>query len=453
MKKREKIELLIESMGFGGKSYGYHEGRKIELKGGIKGQKVNAMIKKIRKNKVEAKILDVIEQTELAKADVCDHFGICGGCMYLPIEYKDQIAIKQEGLLDLLANGEIDVETFNFEGVEGSDKYYEYRNKMEYTFGNEEKGGPTTLGMHKKGRSFDIVTVDKCMIIDEDYRTILKATLEFFKERQIPHYNKITHQGFMRFLVVRKGHKTGEIMVNLVTTSQIEMDLTEYKDMLLSLDTQAEIVSILNTIDDDIADAVKCEELRLIHGRDHIYEELLGLRFKISPFSFFQTNTLGAEKLYTMVREYVGSNENKTIFDLYCGTGTIGQMLSDGAKEVIGIELVEEAVVAANENAKLNKIDNAHFIAGDVAVKVKELKVKPDIIVVDPPRAGIHKNAIRDIIDFDSKEIVYVSCNPKTLVDDLKIFQEAGYSIEKMRGMDMFAHTPHCETIVKLIKK
>ena len=192
--------------------------------------------------------------------------------------------------------------------------------------------------------------------------------------------------------------------------------------------------------------------MRILYGVDYLHEEILGLKFKISPFSFFQTNTKGAEQLYTIARDFIGDHSNKVVFDLYSGTGSIGQLMAEKAKKVYGIEIIEEAVVAANENAKLNGLDNCEFIAGDVKDTVKSLDVKPDLIIVDPPRPGIHKQAIKDICDFGAKEIVYISCNPKTLVDDLKDFIGYGYMPEKVKCMDMFPNTPHCESVVKLYK-
>ena len=246
--------------------------------------------------------------------------------------------------------------------------------------------------------------------------------------------------------------KTNGYLVYKITSNNC-YNMNEYKDMLLNLDTEAELVSILHTINDGLADAVNCDELRVLHGRDYIHEEVLGLRFRVSPFSFFQTNTKGAEELYTIAREFVGDHNDKVVFDLYSGTGTIGQVMAKAAKKVYGIEIIEEAVVAANQNAKLNGLTNCEFVAGDVAKTVKNLKDKPDLIIVDPPRPGVHKDAVRDISNFGAKEIVYISCNPKTLVLDLVEFKKYGYELEKVKCMDMFPNTPHVETIVKLIKK
>ena len=323
---------------------------------------------------------------------------------------------------------------------------------MEYTFGDEEKGGELTLGMHMKGKSFGIVNVDKCVLVDEDFRTVLKTTVDYFRKTGLPYYRVMKREGYLRHLVIRKATNTGELMVNLVTTTQVDFDLTEYTELLKSQNYKGELVSVLHTENNSLSDAVIPEKVNVLFGRDYIVEALLGLKFKISPFSFFQTNSKGAESLYSLVRDFMGDGENKVVFDLYCGTGTIGQIAAPNAKKVVGLELIEEAVEAARENAKLNGLNNCTFIAGDVAKVVKNLEAKPDLIVVDPPRPGVHKDAIRDISGFGANEIVYISCNPRTLVLDLKGFEAYGYKVEKVKLMDMFPNTPHCETVVKLKK-
>ena len=448
MKRKDIIEFEIGSMEFGGESSTLIGKRKVKMKGGITGQKVKAIVKKARSEKAEVKLLEVMENSPIETEEVCAHFGQCGGCSILSVPYEKQLEIKAEQVLKLFE--EQDISGFEFLGIEGSPDERVYRNKMEYTFGDEVKGGPLTLGMHKKGRHLDIITVDDCRLVDEDFIKVLTSTVEYFEQKNLPYYRINSHQGFLRNLVVRKGVNTNQLMVNIVTTTQEDFDMTEYKDMILNLGTKAEVVSILHTINDGLADAVNCDELRVLHGRDYIEEVVLGLRFKISPFSFFQTNTKGAEKLYTIAREFVGDHEGKVLFDLYSGTGTIGQVMASAAKQVYGIELIEEAVVAANQNAKLNGLDNCEFIAGDVAKVVKNLEAKPDLIVVDPPRPGVHKDAIRDISGFGANEIVYISCNPKTLVLDLKGFEAYGYKVEKVKLMDMFPNTPHVETVCLL---
>lgn len=451
MKRRDIIEFEIDKMEFGGTSVSRLGNRDIYMKGGITGQKVKASVKKTKSGKAEVKMMELLESSPLETETPCKHFNVCGGCSMLSVPYEKQLEIKERQVMDLFL--EKDIFGFNFQGIEQSPQTKEYRNKMEYTFGDEMKDGPLTLGLHKKGKHIDILTVDGCFLVDNDFINVLTSTVEYFNEKNTPYYRNMSHKGYLRNLVVRKGINTNEMMVNIVTSSQEDFDMTEYKDMLLNLDLKADLVSILHTINDGLADAVNCDELIVLHGRDYIQEELLGLKFKISPFSFFQTNTKGAEELYKIAREFVGEHNDKVVFDLYSGTGTIGQVMAEKAKKVYGIEIIEEAVEAANKNAKLNNLTNCEFIAGDVAKTVNKLKAKPDIIIVDPPRPGVHKDAIRDISKFDSKEIVYISCNPKTLVLDLVEFKKYGYEVEKVKCMDMFPNTPHVETIVKLYKK
>lgn len=451
MKKKDIIEFEVDKMEFGGTSVSRYGNRDIHMKGGITGQKVKAAVKRTRSGKSDVKMLELLENSPIETEETCKHFGECGGCSILSVPYEKQLEIKEKQVMDLFLNQ--DLFGFKFEGIKGSPLERLYRNKMEYTFGDEMKDGPLTLGLHKKGRHIDIMTVDGCLLVDNDFIQVLKSTVEYFNKKELPYYRTVNHKGYLRNLVVRKGINTKELMVNIVTSSQVDFDMSEYKDLLLSLNLDSDLVSILHTINDGLADAVQCDELRVLHGRDYIQEEVLGLKFKISPFSFFQTNTKGAEDLYTMARDFIGDHNDKVVFDLYSGTGTIGQVMAGTAKKVYGIEIIEEAVVAANENAKLNGLTNCEFVAGDVAKTVKNFKVKPDLIIVDPPRPGVHKDAIRDISGFGAKEIIYISCNPKTLVLDLVEFKNYGYEIEKVKCMDMFPNTPHVETVVKLYKK
>lgn len=446
MKKRDIIEFEIGKMEFGGVSISQYGDRRIKMKGGIKGQKVKAAVKRTGRGKADVKMVELLERSPIETAEVCPHFEGCGGCTMLSVDYAKQLEIKEEQVLELFEDAGI--RGFEFLGVQGSPDNVGYRNKMEYTFGDEVKGGPLTLGLHKKGRHIDIQTVDGCMLVDSDFNTILKESLAFFQNAELPYYRVVNHEGYLRNLVVRKGIHTDEIMVNIVTSSQCEFDMSKFADMINGLELKGNVVSILHTINDGLADAVQCDEMRILYGVDYLHEEILGLKFKISPFSFFQTNTKGAEQLYTIARDFIGDHSNKVVFDLYSGTGSIGQLMAEKAKKVYGIEIIEEAVVAANENAKLNGLDNCEFIAGDVKDTVKSLDVKPDLIIVDPPRPGIHKQAIKDICDFGAKEIVYISCNPKTLVDDLKDFIGYGYMPEKVKCMDMFPSTPHVECVV-----
>ena len=448
MKKGMVFEGLVENLQYGGKSKVLVEGEEVEVKNVLPGQKVRLRVTKNRRNKKQGKVLDVIERSPLETENTCKHFGRCGGCFIQSIAYDEQLKIKDRQIRSLFEQENITVEEFL--SIKGSPKVFEYRNKMEFTFGDEEKNGPVTLGMHKKGLHHDIVTIDDCRIMDQDFRKILMVVLEYTKKHNLRQYNSMRHEGFMRHLVVRKGHYTQEIMVHLITTTQDKHEFDALGEILQNADIEGKIIGFLHSHNDQLADVVQSDEMRIIFGKKEYREKLLDLTFEISPYSFFQTNTLGAETLYREVIDFLGDVKGKTVLDLYSGTGTIAQVLAKDAKEVIGIELIEEAVEKAKKNAKINNLDNCSFIAGDVKEKMMEISQKPDALVIDPPREGIHDKALRDIISFQLNEMVYVSCNPKTLVKNLKTFQEAGYRIKRVRGVDLFPHTSHVETVVLL---
>ena len=337
-----------------------------------------------------------------------------------------------------------------FEGVKASPKEFAYRNKMEFSFGDEYKDGPLSLGLHKKGSTYDVLTASDCKLVHEDMNKILVCVLEYFKERKVSYYKKMQHVGYLRHLLLRRGDTTGEILVNLVTTTQEEYDLSELTEQLLQLPLEGKIVGILHILNDSLSDVVKSDETRVLYGQDFFYEKLLGLQFKITPFSFFQPNTKGAEVLYETVREYIGDIRDLTVFDLFSGTGTISQVLAPVAKKVIGVEIVEEAVEAAKENAERNGLSNCEFIAGDVFEVLDDIKEKPDVIILDPPRDGIHPKALPKILDYGVDRIVYISCKMTSLARDLELIQQRGYTVEKMTAVDQFCETVHVETVVLL---
>lgn len=340
---------------------------------------------------------------------------------------------------------------------------------MEFSFGDAYKDGPLALGMHKRGSFYDIVDVPECRIVDDDFHTVLTVTLDYFKERNLPYYHKLRHTGYLRHLLVRKAVKTGEILVDLVTTTQIAEGgeaalLAGWKDVLCAAAYQGTLTGVLHTRNDSVADTVTNEGTDVLFGQDHFYEELLGLRFQITPFSFFQTNSLGAEVLYETAREFIGdalpsgtdadvAEHGKVVFDLYSGTGTIAQMLAPVAKKVIGVEIIPEAVEAAKENAKLNGLTNCEFIAGDVLKVIDEIEEKPDYIVLDPPRDGIHPKALEKIIRYGVPQMVYISCKPTSLARDLEVLQARGYEVKKVCCVDMFPATVHVETVILLSRK
>ena len=469
MKKGFKGQGIVERVEFPNKGIVLtEEGEQVVVKNTIPGQKVEFLVNKVKNKKAEGRLLEVLENSPLERGERCPHFGACGGCTYQPLPYEEQIKIKLSQVKKLIADaiGDEEKAGYEFLGIKESPKTTEYRNKMEFSFGDEYKDGPLALGMHKRGSFYDIVPVCDCMIVDEDFRTILKVTLEYFKEKNITFFHRLTHQGYLRHLLVRKATKTGEILVDLVTTSQeiISKDgfkyeeeslLNGWKDALLSASYKGEFKGILHTKNDSVADVVKNEGTDILFGQSFFYEQLLDLKFQISPFSFFQTNSLGAEVLYETAREFIldgdeSSLNEKTVYDLYSGTGTIAQMMAPVCKEVVGVEIVEEAVDAAWENAKLNGLSNCKFLAGDVLKVLDEIEEKPDYIILDPPRDGIHPKAIEKIINYGVKNMVYISCKPSSLARDLEIFTARGYEVKKICCVDMFPNTVHVETVVLL---
>ena len=443
------------------------------VKNSLPGQKVKFSVNKVRKGKAEGRLLEVTEKSPLETGRTCSLFGLCGGCTYLSLPYEEQLKVKEEQvkrLLDSVLNKQ--EEAWAFEGIKGSPKAYEYRNKMEFSFGDEYKDGPLALGMHKRGSFYDIVTVADCEIVDADYRLILQTVRDYFARAKVSFFHRMSHEGYLRHLLVRKASRTGEILVALVTTSQdpwqgetavegsLDVDalITGFKDLLLSLEQDRKLAGkfagILHITNDSIADVVQSDRTELLYGQEYFYEELLGLKFKISTFSFFQTNSYSAEVLYQTARDYVGNlgGSDKTVFDLYSGTGTIAQLMAPAAGKVIGVEIVEEAVEAAKKNAAANGLDNCEFIAGDVLKVLDEVEEKPDMIILDPPRDGIHPKALPKIIAYGVDHIVYISCKPTSLVRDLEVFLENGYRVDKAVAVDQFPWTANVETVVLLSK-
>lgn len=454
MKKGQIYEGVVKRVDFPNKGIIEVDGEKAVVKNSMPGQKISFSVNKIRSGKCEGRLISVLEKSPLENREkACRSFGECGGCSYQTMSYQSQTEMKKEQVKHLIDQV---CKDYTFEGILESPVEWAYRNKMEFSFGDEYKNGPLALGLHKKGSFHDIITADDCQIVDKDFNLILSCVLKYGEELGLDYFHKLSHKGYLRHLLVRKAAKTGEILVNIITTTQEEEQGDHFSKLafeLLQLPLKGKLVGILHTYNDSPADVVKSDRMEILYGRDYIYEELLGLKFKISTFSFFQTNSLGAEVLYSKVREYVGETKDKMIFDLYSGTGTIAQLLAPVAKKITGVEIVDEAVEAAKENASLNKLDNCEFIAGDVLKVIDSLEDKPDIIVLDPPRDGIHPKALDKIIDFGVDRIVYISCKPTSLIRDLEVLQAKGYKVEKVCAVDMFPETVHVETVCLLSRK
>lgn len=468
MKKGQQIEGVVARIDFPNKGIVTCEEGVCVVKNALPGQKVRAVINKARKGKAEGRLLEVLESSPAEKESPCPHFGQCGSCIYLSLPYEETLKIKEEQVKRLLEPVlSRQMEDWIFEGAKANPAIFGYRNKMEFTFGDEIKDGPLALGMHKRGSFYDIVSVKECQIVDRDYRRILACTLDFFQEQKdqgqpVSFYHRLRHDGYLRHLLVRKAARTGEILIALVTTTQTadlleEQMLVAWREKLLQLSLQGTIVGIMHVKNDSQADVVQSDETDILYGRDYFYEELLGLQFRISLFSFFQTNSLSAELLYNTAREYIlgilGEKEGQIIYDLYSGTGTIAQMLAPVAKKVIGVEIVEEAVVAARENAALNGLHNCEFVAGDVLKVLDTIAEKPDMIVLDPPRDGVHPKALDKIIKYGVEHILYISCKPTSLARDLEVFLARGYVVRRCVAVDQFSWTGHVETVVLLTRR
>ena len=453
MKKGEIYEGIIEKVDFPNKGYVNIDGEKVIVKNGIPGQKVRFMINKKRSGRAEGKLLEVLEKSPLeVREPVCKIFPACGGCIYQTMSYEEQLKMKETQVKGLLQEA-VGIDTdLHWEGIHGSPIEFGYRNKMEFSFGDEYKDGPLSLGLHKKGSTYDVLTASDCKLVHPDMTAILSCVLDFFTELGAVHYKKMQHTGYLRHLLLRRGVTSGEILVHVITTSQAEYDYAPLVSRLLALPLEGKIVGIMHIINDSLSDVVQSDETRLLYGQDYFYETLLGLRFKISTFSFFQPNSLAAEVLYSIVRDYIGDTKDKEVFDLYSGTGTIAQLLASVAKEVIGVEIVEEAVEAAKVNAALNGLTNCRFIAGDVLKVLDDLTEKPDMIILDPPRDGIHPKALPKILAYGVENIVYISCKPTSLARDLPAFLAAGYEVQRSCSVDQFCETVHVETVCLLSK-
>ena len=471
---------------------------RVTIKGVLEGQKVKFRLTKLHvsSKKGEGRLLEVLTPAPQEVEAPCALFGSCGGCAYQSLPYEAQLALKEEQIRRLM--DAVIIEPYEFMPIRRSPQPLHYRNKMEFSFGNEYKDGPLSLGLHKKGSFYDVLTTDACQIVHEDYNLILREVLACAKETGLAHFHKITHKGYFRHLVVRRGLKTGEILVNLVTSSDIETyiggktgvvdagcaentgaDVSEggtsidvateasvqekifdeeaflknLCDRLLALPLTGKFAGIIHCRNNSLADVVTSEKTTILYGKDHFYEELLGLKFRITPFSFFQTNSLGAEVLYSTAREFIGEVDGKLVFDLYSGTGTIAQMVASVARKVIGVEIIEEAVEAAKENAAGNGLSNCEFIAGDVLKMLDTIEERPDMIILDPPRDGINPKALEKIINYGVDHLVYISCKPTSLQRDLVTLQERGYRVVKVCPVDEFPMTAHTETVVLLSRQ
>lgn len=431
------------------------DGLVVLIKGGIPGDVVKAQITKKKTNYAEAQILQIMKESELRTKPICSHFGLCGGCTWQDLKYEEQLKFKTKQVKESLKHigGFCECILRSDSPIQdalGSDEIFYYRNKMEYAFAPDHDKH-LILGLHPKERFAQVFDLKECFLQSEKANRIVEFVRNFTKEKKLLPYDLKARSGFLRFLAIREGKNTDMTMVNLVTNKGEFPFKDEFSSRLLS--NFPTVKSVVRNITSKLANIAVGEEEELLGGERIISEKLSNFKFEISSNSFFQTNTRQAEKLYEVVLNMADLQGNELVLDLYCGTGTISIFLSQNAKKIIGVESVKESVENAQRNAELNGVTNCEFVCGEVKkilAKIGADKQIPDLVVVDPPRAGLHKHVVKSLLNMRAPRIVYVSCNPSTLARDLKILCEEHYQLEKAQPIDMFPHTYHIETVVKL---
>ena len=443
----QELELRVDSLAFGGNGVARLNGFVVFVRRGLPGDTVRARVTKVKRNHAEALATEVLVAGPERVDAPCAHYPACGGCRFQDLAYEAQVRAKEEQVADALRRlGGLDASLL--EPIVHAESVFHYRNKLEYSFKQYEDG--PTLGFHKAGRWDEVLEVEKCWLTTDLGNAIRNAVREWAREEKLEAYDQETQTGYLRHLVVREGRNTGQALVLLVTAPGERFETGYFVEVLRRF---PEVRSIHWAINDTPAEVTNLPT-RLLWGEDAIEEEIGGLRFRVSPNAFLQTNTAMAERLYALGREYAQLSGEETVWDLYCGIGTIGLSLARDALTVWGIEVSEEAVARALENAELNGVTNAAFFAGNVGQAVEELKDRsgvPDVVVVDPPRAGLAGKALRRLGRIGAQRIVYVSCNPTTLASDAKTLRdEWGYELKRARPVDMFPHTPHVEVVALL---
>jgi len=428
-----EIEVLDEK-GYGIIKYG---DRVIRVAYTLPGEKVKIRIPKSKKKPTIP--LNIIEESEDRTIPLCPYFSICGGCQWQHIKYDKQLEFKQRKVINQFGRLKGDIEIRN---IIKAEKIWRYRNKMEFAFGKGKFG--VVLGLKMIGRFDRVVDLNTCLVQKEEGDEILKMVKNFARRSELEPYDNVKHEGFLRFLVVRMGHNTSETMANIVTTSERVLKIEKLKE-------EMNITSLIWSVSDALAD-VAVGEIKKVLGKEFITEKLMDKIFKIYPYSFFQTNPRQAEKIFQLMKQY--TEEGKIAIDLYTGVGVIAILMADKFDKIIGIEINEEAVKAAEENARMNNIDNAEFIAGKVEDILPQMNLDHvDTLYVDPPRAGMHRKAIEAVNKLMPNTIIYLSCNPKTQARDVAMIRKAGYVIEVIQPIDFFPHTAHVENLVVLKKK
>jgi 23S rRNA (uracil1939-C5)-methyltransferase len=447
VQRDQELELSIESLAFGGNGVARLDGFVVFVRRGLPGDTVKARVTKVQRRHAEAVVTEIVTPGPVRVEPPCQHYPECGGCRFQDLAYDTQVATKHQWVADSLQRiaGLSDAP---LEEIVPAASQFNYRNKMEYSFTQLEDG--PTLGLHRAGRWDEVLQIDKCWITSDVDNAIRNTMREWAREEKLTAYDQETHEGYLRHLMVRVGRNTGQALVQLVTNRGERFDRERLIEVLTAI---PEVKSIHWSINEGVSETTELPT-ELIWGEDAIEEEIGGLRFRVRPNAFLQTNTEMAEQLYAIAREFAALTGNETVYDLYCGIGTIGLSMARDAMTVWGIEISEESVACAIENQELNGIGNTAFFAGNVGEVLADLRTRagdPDVVVVDPPRAGLAGKALKRLGEIAAPRIVYVSCNPTTLAGDLKrLSDDYGYRLVRARPVDMFPHTPHVECVALL---
>jgi 23S rRNA (uracil1939-C5)-methyltransferase len=444
VRKDDVVELQVDSLAYGGNGVARLDGFVVFVRRGLPGDRVRARVTKVKRGFAEALAVDVIEPSAHRVDAPCTHYPACGGCRFQDLAYEAQVAAKEDQVRDALRRigGFPDPP---LEPILPAESQFFYRNKLEYSF-TQTPSGPA-LGFHKAGRWDEVLEIEKCWLTSDLGNSIRNAVRDWAREEGLEAYDQAEQTGYLRHLVYREGRNTGQVLVMLVTAPGEKFEREYLVEVLRRF---PEVRSIHWAVNDQPSEVTNLPST-LLWGDDAVEEELLGQRFRIRPNAFLQTNTQMAERLYELAIEYAGLTGGETVYDLYCGTGTIGLAMAPHALTVWGVDISEESIACALENLELNSIGNAAFFAGNVGQVLEELRERagaPDVVVVDPPRAGLAGKALRRTGELGAARIVYVSCNPTTLASDLKVLRDDyGYELRRTRPVDMFPHTPHVESV------
>ncbi len=459
IKKGDEIELVIDSVSFGGQGVGRINDFVVFVDGAVTGDRVRVRINKKKKNFAEARTLSVVSPSPYRISPVCQYFGTCGGCRMQDVDYKAQLEIKRLNIQDVFQR------IGGFENItiptpHGSPRIFHYRNKMEFTFGDrawltefvpEEDKPQFVLGMHVPQRFDKVLDINSCHLQSPLATEIVNRVRDFAKQSGLLPYSVKRHDGFWRFLVIRQCEHTNDLMVNIITAEENRKVMQDFADQMLQ--SFPAITSLIHGVSRKLSQVAFSDQETVLYGKPVITEKLGEYEFEIASDAFFQTNTSGAEILYKTVLDLAELKGHELLYDLYCGTGSIALFLSSHVDKIIGIEWVENAVSNARKNAAHNGISNCEFIHGDMRLALEKLDQRPDVIVVDPPRSGMHEDVIRALLQIDAGKIVYVSCNPATQARDLALLCKEKYALGRIQPVDMFPHTYHIENVVSLSRK